>query len=162
MKIIISTCEYIRRLNRVQYDGDNKCRDTYQKEISKHQKKLGKYMDARERRNSTRNRNGSSLDEQIESTMNQIAYIQQKIDEINANLKRFKEIYEYDGTMVTEEQIRSRVGTDARLDYGFLQEREEPEVKQEPMEDVKEEIKEEIKEEPEDIALPNVVKVEPQ
>ena len=160
MKFVIYTFEYNRRETRVS-KMENKTINEFNEEITRHQKKLTTLMDAKERRSTTRNGN-DTLDKKIKYSMLQIRKNQGKIDHIKSNLKEFYAIYESDGSPITEDQLRSSLGTDALGDFGFLGTMPEPEVKQEPMEDVKQEIKEEIKQEPEDIASPNVIKTEPQ
>ena len=60
--IVIGTVEYARRLFRLQNRKNHAFED-----VVKHKQKLQKYMDARERLNGSKRRNGHALNEKIDS-----------------------------------------------------------------------------------------------
>ena len=60
--IVIGTVEYARRLFRLQQRHKYAIDD-----VIKHKEQYGKYLDAKERVNGSRRRNGQALDEKIES-----------------------------------------------------------------------------------------------
>ena len=159
--IVIGTVEYARRLFRLQNRKNHAFED-----VVKHKQKLQKYMDARERLNGSKRRNGHALNEKIDFHCGQMIYYQELADKYEAAIELFINSYLHDGVPGTPEEFASRIGTtiQARIDFeiqtGRRQVKEE-EVKEEPEEaDIKQEpIDEDIKQE---VAMPNVVKSEPQ
>lgn len=135
-RTLITPLEYIQRVQQI----TRGCMDEYYKQVENHGKKLGKYLDAKERRTEMRERNRRLLDEKIQFHFEKKDYFQSKIDLMERRLQTLRENYTYE----TEHQ--------------------EPEVKQEPREDMEENERNEIKEEAvkqEPISLPNVIKSEP-
>ena len=159
--IVIGTVEYARRLYRLQNRHKYAIDD-----VIKHKEQYGKYLDAKERVNGSRRRNGQALDEKIDFHYSQMIHCQELADKYEAAIELFINSYLHDGVPGTPEEFASRIGTtiQARIDFeiqtGRRQVKEE-EVKEEPEEaDIKQEpIDEDIKQE---VAMPNVVKSEPQ
>ena len=133
-------------------------------DVTKHKEKYGKYLDAKERVNGSRRRNGQALDEKIDFHYGQMIQYQELADKYTNDIQIFMNSFLHDGVPGTPEEFASRIGTSrqARIDFeiqtGRRHAKEEPEVKEEA--DIKQEpIDEDIKQE---VAMPNVVKSEPQ
>ena len=145
---VITPLEYIQRVRQI----TKGCMDEYYKQVESHGRKLGKYLDAIERRTEMRERNRTLLENKIKFHFQKKEYFQNKIDLIQSRLQTLRETYTYD----TDNQIP------------------EAEIKQEPREEMEENedteengrdeikaeaVKREIKDEP--ISLPNQIKSEP-
>ena len=164
VQIIIGTVEYVRVIHRYCQWLQNA-----EDQVAKHNAQLQKYMDARERLNNSRRRNGNSLNEKIDYHMAQMTFYQERAEKHANDLRIFQNSFLFDGIPGTPEEWASQIGTthQARIDFEIQTGRRRPtEPKQEPKEEP--EIKEEptdgennnIKEEP--ITMPNVIKSEPQ
>lgn len=160
--IIIGTVEYVRVLYRLQTSKNNAV-----EQVIKHNKKLQEYMDAQERHNESRRRNGQALNEKIDFHFAQKVHYEQLADKYREDIRVFQNSFLHDGLPGTPEEWASRIGTtlQARIDFEIQTgRRQEPkeEIKEEPLDEgIKQEpLDEEIKEEP--IAMPNVIKSEPQ
>ena len=161
--IIIGTVEYVRVLYRLQTSKNNAV-----EQVVKHHKKLQEYMDAQERHNESRRRNGQALNEKIDFHFAQKVHYEQLADKYREDIRVFQNSFLHDGLPGTPEEWASRIGTtlQARIDFEIQtgRRRQEPkeEIKEEPLDEgIKQEpLDEEIKEEP--IAMPNVIKSEPQ
>ena len=159
--IVIGTVEYARRLFRLQNRKNHALED-----VTKHKEKYGKYLDAKERVNGSRRRNGQALDEKIEFHYSKMIHYQELADKYTNDIQIFMNSFLHDGVPGTPEEFASRIGTShqARIDFeiqtGRRRAKEEPEIKEEAEEaDIKQEpIDEDIKQE---VAMPNVVKSEP-
>ena len=163
--IVIGTVEYARRLFRLQNRHKYAIDDAI-----KHKEKYGKYLDAKERVNGSRRRNGQALDEKIDFHYGQMIHYQELADKFTDDIRIFQNSFLHDGLPGTPEEFASRIGTShqARIDFeiqtGRRHVKEEPEeVKEEPEDaEIKQEpieINEDVKQE---VAMPNVVKSEPQ
>ena len=160
--IVIGTVEYARRLFRLQNRHKYAIDDAI-----KHKEKYGKYLDAKERVNGSRRRNGQALDEKIDFHYGQMIHYQELADKYSDDIEIFMNSFLHDGVPGTPEEFASRIGTSrqARIDFeiqtGRRHAKEEPEIKEEAEEaDIKQEpTDEDIKQE---VAMPNVVKSEPQ
>ena len=157
--IVIGTVEYARILYRLQNNKNNAV-----EQVIKHKEKYGKYLDAKERVNGSRRRNGQVLDEKIDFHYSQMIHYQELADKYREDIQVFQNSFLHDGLPGTPEEWASRIGTtlQARIDFeiqtGRRQAKEEPEVKEEA--DIKQEpINDDVKQE---VAMPNVVKSEPQ
>ena len=163
--IIIGTVEYARTLWRLQNNKSNAV-----DQVIKHNKKLQKYMDAQERLNGSRRKNGHALSEKIDFHYARMIHYQELADKFTDDIRIFQNSFLHDGLPGTPEEFASRIGTthQARIDFEMQTGRRH--VKEEP-EEVKEEPEDaEIKQEPieinndvkQEVAMPNVVKSEPQ
>ena len=160
--IVIGTVEYARRLFRLQNRHKYAIDDAI-----KHKEKYGKYLDAKERVNGSRRRNGQALDEKIDFHYGQMIHYQELADKYSDDIQIFMNSFQHDGIPGTPEEFASRIGfsRQARIDFeiqtGRRHAKEEPEIKEEAEEaDIKQEpTDEDIKQE---VAMPNVVKSEPQ
>ena len=157
--IVIGTVEYARILYRLQNNKNNAV-----EQVIKHHSKLQKYMDAQERLNGSRRRNGHALDEKIDFHFAQKVHYEQLADQYREDIQVFQNSFLHDELPGTPEEWASRIGTtlQARIDFeiqtGRRQAKEEPEVKEEA--DIKQEpINDDVKQE---VSMPNVVKSEPQ
>ena len=157
--IVIGTVEYARILYRLQNNKNNAV-----EQVIKHKEKYGKYLDAKERVNGSRRRNGQVLDEKIDFHYSQMIHYQELADKYREDIQVFQNSFLHDGLPGTPEEWASRIGTtlQARIDFeiqtGRRQAKEEPEVKEEA--DIKQEpINDDVKQE---VSMPNVVKSEPQ
>ena len=165
--IVIGTVEYARILLRLQNNKVNAV-----EQITKHQTKLQEYMDAQERLNESRRRNGHTLNEKIDFHFAQKVHYEQLADKYREDIKVFQNSFLHDGLPGTPEEFASRIGTtlQARIDFEIQtgRRRQEPkeEIKEEPNEVKQEPLDEGVKQEPldeeEPIAMPNVIKSEPQ
>ena len=165
VQIIIGTVEYVRATHRF-----CQLRQNAEDQVAKHNAQLQKYMDARERLNRSRRRNGHSLNDKIDYHMAQITFHQERVEKYVNDLKAFQNSFLYDGIPGTPEEWASRIGTsrEARIEFEIQTGRRRPiEPKQEPKDEP--ETQAEIKQEPIDeneikreITMPNVVKSEPQ
>ena len=161
--IVIGTVEYARILYRLQNNKNNAV-----EQVINHKEKYGKYLDAKERVNGSRRRNGQVLDEKIDFHYSQMIHYQELADKYKEDIQVFQNSFLHDGLPGTPEEWASRIGTtlQARIDFEIQtgRRRQEPkeEIKEEPLEEgIKQEpLDEEIKEEP--ITMPNVIKSEPQ
>ena len=162
--IVIGTLEYARILHRLQNNKNNAV-----DQVIKHHAKLQKYMDAQERLNGSRRRNGHALNEKIDFHFAQKVHYEQLADKFREDIQVFQNSFLHDGLPATPEEFASGIGTSrqARIDFEIQtgrRRRQEPkqEIKEEPLDEgIKQEpLDEEIKEEP--IAMPNVIKSEPQ
>ena len=159
--IIIGTVEYARILHRLQSNKNNAV-----DQVIKHHAKLQKYMDAQERLNGSRRRNGHALNEKIDFHFAQKVHYEQLADKCREDIQVFQNSFLHDGLPGTPEEFASRIGTtlQARIDFEIQTGRRRPkeEIKEEPLDEgVKQEpLDEDFKEEP--IAMPNVIKTEPQ
>ena len=152
--IVIGTVEYARIITRI---CNNKNNATEQ--VNKHNVKLQQYMDAQERLNNSRRRNGNILNDKIDYHMAQKIQYEQLADKYERDIEVFQNSFLHDGIPGTQEELASRIGTtlQARIDFEIQTGKR---IKQEPKEEVKEEPLEEIKSEP--FAMPNVIKSEAQ
>ena len=170
-RIVISPLEYVQRLWQI----TNGRLDEYHKQVENHGRKLGKYLDAKERRSGMRERNRRLLDEKIHYHFQKKEYFQIKIDLIQSRLQTLRETYTYENQNPESQAEVKQEPNDDMEDNEDMEENRvqiEAEVKQEPNDDIVEnedmeenrvrleaEVKQEIKEEP--ITLPNVIKSEP-
>ena len=154
------TVEHLRILNRLQLKKNH-----HNDKVADHNLQLQKYMDARERLNNSRRRNRQKLNETIDYHMAQMMHHQEKAEEYTDEIRIIQNLFQQDGRPGTPEDWVSRIRTtvQARIDLdNLLRSLEEPEIKQEPTDD-------DIKQEPADetevkqeVAMPNVIKSEPQ
>ena len=157
--IVIGTVEYARILYRLQNNKNNAI-----EQVIKHKEKYGKYLDAKERVNGSRRRNGQVLDEKIDFHYSQMIHYQELADKYREDIQVFQNSFLHDGLPGTPEEWASRIGTtlQARIDFEIQTGRR----RQEPKEEIKEEA--DIKQEPidedvkQEVSMPNVVKSEPQ
>ena len=156
--IVIGTVEYARVITRLCM---NKTHSNEQ--AQKHDEKLQKYKVAQNRLNELRGKNGHTYDEKIDFHSVRKTYYQQLADKYSEDIQVFQNSFLHDGLPGTPEEFASRIGTtlQARIDFEIQTGRRRPkeEIKEEPNEEVKQEPLD-IKTEP--IALPNVIKSEPQ
>ena len=160
VSIIIGTVEYVRILNRLILKNDHQ-----NDKVAEHNVQLQKYMDARERLNNSRRRNGHTLNEKIDFHMAKMMHHQEKAEECLEEIRIFQNSFLHDGRPGTPEEWASRIGTtlQARIDFEIQtgQRRPKEEPKEEPEAEIKQEpTDDDIKEEP--IVMVNVVKSEPQ
>ena len=142
----IRTVEYLRTLNRLQLQKNH-----HNEKVAEHNCQLQKYMDARERLNNSRRRNGHSLNDKIDFHMAQMMHHQTLADKFEEEKRAFQN---------SEQTLEARIDFD--IINGRRRPKEEPkEEPEEPQADVKQEPTEDadVKQE---VAMPNVVKSEPQ
>ena len=155
-RLLITHLEYIRRMHQCM---DNGSLDYYHKKLQEHGRILGQYLDAKERRNCTRRRNGNELDEKIQYHFRLKELYQNKIDRVESRLQSLRETYTYEGE---ENQSPSRQVNEERSNQEAKREDTESnqDVKTEPEEtESNQAVKQEVKEEP--VGLTNVIKSEP-
>ena len=139
-QIFITPLEYTQRVRQITQG----CLDEYYKQVENHGRKLGKYLDAKERRTEMRERNRRLLDTKIQFHFQKKDYYQSKIDLIQSRLQTLRETYTYE----TDHEPETEVKQEQREE---MEENDRHEIKAEA---VKQEINEPI-------ALPNVIKSEP-
>ena len=155
--IIIGTVEYARIITRLCNN-----RSFAEEKVTYHKNQLQKYMDAKERLNDSRKRNGQAHNDKIDFHLSKMMFYQEKTDHHETDLRIFQNSFLHDGIPGTQQELNSRIGTtlQARIDFeiqtGRRRVKEEPEetdIKQEPIDENNEDVKREI-------ALPNVIKSE--